>query len=220
MKPPDDPHAFIRAATLFAAPALVPEIGLYLASEITPIWQATETFLTETGIAPPYWAFAWPGSIALARHMLDHPELVRGKRVVDFASGSGLAAIAAALAGAVHVTAIDIDPLAGAAIGLNAAENHMAVEVAIGDAVGTALTADVILCGDICYEAPMTRHIWPWLQGCAAHAEVWIADPGRAYVPREGLIEFARYAVPTTAELESRTSRDAVLYRVTRLPFN
>ena len=220
MKAPENPQAFIREATAFASPALVPEIGLYLASEITPIWQATETFLTETGIAPPYWAFAWPGSIALARHMLDHPGLVRGKRVVDFASGSGLAAIAAAMAGAAHVTAIEIDPLAGAAIALNAAANHVAVEIVIGNAVGTALVADVILCGDICYEAPMTRQIWPWLQGCAAHAEVWVADPGRAYVPREGLIEFARCAVPTTAELESRSLRDTVLYRVTRLPFN
>lgn len=218
MMPPDDPAAFIRAMTALSAPALVPEIELHLASEITPIWQATEAFLTETGIAPPYWAFAWPGSVALARHMLDRPELVRGRRVADFAAGSGLAAIAAIMAGAESALAIEIDPLAGAAIALNAARNRVSVEVAIGDATGTELAADLILCGDICYEAPMTRHIWPWLRASAMRSEVWIADPGRAYVPREdlgeNLAEFARYPVPTTMELESRTMRDTVLYRV------
>ncbi|HEX7388680.1 MAG TPA: 50S ribosomal protein L11 methyltransferase [Acidiphilium sp.] len=214
MKASERPEAFIRETTAFATPAMVPEIGLHLASEITPIWQATETFLTETGIAPPYWAFAWPGSVALARYMLDHPDLVRGRRVADFAAGSGLAAIAALMAGAKSALAIEIDPLAGAAIALNAIRNGVSVEIAIGDATGTELAADLILCGDICYEAPMTRHIWPWLCASALRSEVWIADPGRAYVPREGLAEFARYAVPTTMELESRTMRDTVLYRV------
>ncbi|ABQ31080.1 MULTISPECIES: class I SAM-dependent methyltransferase [Acidiphilium] len=209
-----DAAAFIRASTAWTAPALVPEIGLHLATEITPIWQATEEFLAESGIAPPYWAFAWPGSIALARHVLDHPESVRGRRVMDFAAGSGLAAIAAAKAGAARVTAVEIDPVAGAAIGLNAAANGVAVEIVIGDATGTAPAQDLILCGDVCYEKPMTAHIWPWLQRCAATAEVWIADPGRAYVPRAGLAEFARRTVPTLHELESRSARETVLYRI------
>jgi predicted nicotinamide N-methyase len=209
-----DAAAFIRASTAWTAPALVPEIGLHLATEITPIWQATEEVLAESGIAPPYWAFAWPGSIALARHVLDHPESVRGRRVMDFAAGSGLAAIAAAKAGAARVTAVEIDPVAGAAIGLNAAANGVAVEIVIGDATGTAPAQDLILCGDVCYEKPMTAHIWPWLQRCAATAEVWIADPGRAYVPRAGLAEFARRTVPTLHELESRSARETVLYRI------
>ncbi|MDD2875785.1 MAG: 50S ribosomal protein L11 methyltransferase [Acidiphilium sp.] len=210
----NDRQAFIRHATTLTAAALVPEIRLHLASEITPIWQATEAFLAESGIAPPYWAFAWPGSIALARHLLDHPALVRGKHVVDFAAGSGLAGIAAFQAGAAQVTAIEIDPMAGAAIALNAGANHARIAIDIRDATSAPLDADLIVCGDICYEAPMTRHIWPWLRACAARAEVWIADPGRAYVPRDGLEAFARFLVPTTAELESRASRDTVLYRV------
>ncbi|MEE3501521.1 50S ribosomal protein L11 methyltransferase [Acidiphilium acidophilum] len=208
------PEDFIRNATTLTAPALIPDISLYLATEITPIWQATEAYLAESGIAPPYWAFAWPGSIALARHMLDHSDLVRGKRVIDFAAGSGLAAIAAHRAGARAVTAIEIDPMAGAAIALNAALNNAPVTVRIGDVTRTQLDADLILCGDICYEAPMTRHIWPWLRDCARVADVWVADPGRAYVPTADLTEFARYVVPTTAELESRTSRETILYRV------
>jgi predicted nicotinamide N-methyase len=210
-----DPQDFIRRSTCLTAPDLMPTIRLYLATEITPIWQATEAFLAETGIAPPYWAFAWPGSIALARHMIDHPDLVRGKRVIDFAAGSGLAGIAAMQAGAASVTAIEIDPIAGAAIALNARENRVDLTIEIGDATATMPAADLILCGDICYEAPMTRHIWPWLRACAATAEVWIADPGRAYVPGEGLTAFARYAIATTAELESRTLRETILYRVT-----
>jgi predicted nicotinamide N-methyase len=210
-----DSQDFIRRSTCLAAPGLVPEIRLHLASEITPIWQATEAFLAETGIAPPYWAFAWPGSIALARHCLDHPELVRGKRVIDFAAGSGLAGIAAWMAGAAAVTAIEIDPMAGAAMALNARANGADIAVEIGDATGSVRDADVMMCGDICYEAPMTRHIWPWLRACAARGEVWIADPGRAYVPREGLAAFARYEIATTAELESRTMRETILYRIT-----
>ncbi|MHB1304352.1 MAG: class I SAM-dependent methyltransferase [Acidiphilium sp.] len=205
---------FIRSATALASPALVPEIRLHLATEITPIWQATEAWLAERNLAPPYWAFAWPGSIALARHLLDHPHFARGKHVVDFAAGSGLAAIAARLAGAAKVTAIEIDPMAGAAIALNAEANGVDVEIEIGDATVAPVAADLILCGDICYEAPTVAHVWPWLRACAAVGEVWIADPGRAYVPRTGLAEFARYLVPTTVELESRTARETVLYRV------
>lgn len=205
---------FIRRSTIVMSPALVPEIRLHLATEITPIWQATEAFLTETGLAPPYWAFAWPGSIALARHLLDHPGLVRGKRVIDFAAGSGLAGIAAWLAGAAHVIAIEIDPMAGVAISLNAAENQATIAIEIGDATKAIPDVDLLLCGDICYEAPMTRHIWPWLRACAARSDVWLADPGRAYVPKVDVAEFARYAVPTTMELESRSHRDTVLYRI------
>lgn len=209
-----DRATFICEATAQAAPALVPEIVLQLATEITPIWQAAEDFLERTGISPPYWAFAWPGSIALARHVLDHPETVRGRRVMDFAAGSGLAAIAAAKAGAARVIAVEIDPMATAAIEFNAAANGVDLDIVLGDVTGTVPAQDLIMCGDICYEEPMTRHIWPWLQRCAATSEVWIADPGRAYVPRAGLAEFARRTVPTLHELESRSARETVLYRI------
>jgi predicted nicotinamide N-methyase len=209
-----DPEAFVRANTLASAAPLVPEITLHLATEITPIWQATEDRLRETGIAPPFWAFAWPGSQALARHVLDHPASVAGRRVLDFAAGSGLAAIACALAGAAHVEACDIDPLAIAVIRLNAADNGAAVIALDGDVIGSACHWDLILSGDVCYEAPMTARILPWLRQLAVTAEVWIADPGRAYLPRDGMAPFARMTVPTTTELEDRTERTVTLFRL------
>jgi predicted nicotinamide N-methyase len=208
-----DPAEFIRRHTALGTPPLVPEISLYLASEITPIWQASEAFLESQGMAPPFWAFAWPGSIALARFILDAPHLVAGKAVLDFAAGCGMAAIAAMRAGAASALAAEIDPLAGAAITLNAGINRAEVAVHLEDMVGTRPTAQLILCGDICYEAPMTRHIWPWLRQCAATAEVWIADPGRSYLPEDDVEAFARFSVPTTEELESRLARDVTLYR-------
>jgi predicted nicotinamide N-methyase len=209
-----DPAAFIRANTRIGVAPLVPEIQLYVASEITPIWQATEDWLRERALAPPFWAFAWPGGQALARHVLDHPELVAGKRVLDFAAGGGIAAIACAAAGAAMVEAAEIDPLARAAIRLNAATNGVAVAVSEGDVVGAGCRWDFIMCGDICYEAPMTSHILPWLRVMAREAEVWIADPGRAYLPAAGLSPIGRYRVATSLELEDRTEREVVLYRL------
>ena len=150
---------------------------------------------------------------ALARHVLDHPQLVIGRRVLDFAAGGGIAAIACALAGAASVEAAEIDQLAVAAIRLNAAINAIAV-TSSGDVVGQPRRWDLILCGDVCYEAPMTSHILPWLRKMAHGAEVWVADPGRAYLPKFGLEAFATYRVDTTLELEDRTSRDVVLYRL------
>ena len=208
-------EAFLRAHTALAAPALVPEIRLHLATEITPIWQATEAWLAQEGIEPPFWAFAWPGSQAMARLILDAPARASGRRVLDFAAGCGLAAIAAAQAGAALVEAAEIDPLAIAAIRLNAALNGAVVAPLDGDVVGTPCRWDLILAGDVCYEAPMTAHILPWLRAMAkAGAEVWLADPGRAYVPREGLAEMARFAVPVTRELEDRDLREVTIARL------
>jgi predicted nicotinamide N-methyase len=209
-----DAPAFIRANTRLCRPPMVPEIELYLATEITPIWQATEDWLREVNIEPPFWAFAWPGGLALARHILDNPALVAGKRVLDFAAGGGIAAIACVLAGAASVEAAEIDPMAVAATALNAAHNGAAVAASNEDVVGAACRWDLILCGDVCYEAPMTQHILPWLQAMAAQAEIWIADPGRAYLPRNVLTEFADYEVATSLELEDRAERHVVLYRL------
>jgi predicted nicotinamide N-methyase len=206
--------AFIRANTVLSVAPLVPEIALYLASEITPIWQATEDWLHEHALQPPFWAFAWPGGQALARYVLDNPAVVAGKRVLDFAAGGGIATIACARAGAASVEAAEIDDFARAAIRLNAAENGVTVRVAEGDVVGAPCRWDVILCGDVCYEAPMTGHILPWLRGMACDAHVWIADPGRAYLPKAGLLEIARYSVPTSLELEDRVEREVGLYRL------
>lgn len=209
-----DLTGFIRANTALGTAPLVPEISLYLATEITPIWQATEDWMNARAMAPPYWAFAWPGGQALARHVLDNPGVVAGKRVLDFAAGGGIAAVACARAGAAVVEAAEIDDLACAAIRLNAGANGVGVSVVDGDVVGSACRWDMILCGDVCYEAPMTGHIMPWLREMAREAEVWIADPGRAYLPKAGLSEIMRYSVPTSLELEDRTERDVVLYRV------
>nr|WP_232475020.1 50S ribosomal protein L11 methyltransferase [Roseomonas rubea] len=194
---------------------MVPEIHLHLASEITPIWQASEEWLRARNIEPPFWAFAWPGGQATARLLLDEPARVAGKRVLDFAAGCGIAAIAAAKSGAAEVEAAEIDPLALAAVRLNAALNGLAVATPEGDIVGAPCRWDVILAGDVCYEAPMTAHILPWLRGmAAAGAEVLLADPGRAYLPREGLAALSRHAVPTTLELEDRTLREVTLFRL------
>ena len=206
-------EAFLRAHTAIAYAPLVPEIALYLATEITPIWQATEDWLAQRNIAPPFWAFAWPGSQALARYVLDNQAQIAGKRVLDFAAGGGLAAIACAMAGAASVEAAEIDKMALTAITLNAALNN-AVITALGDVVGRTSAWDLILCGDVCYEAPMTAHILPWLRTMARTSEVWIADPGRLYLPKTGMVGFARYVVPTTTELEDRTTREVGLYRL------
>src|SRR5437899_383847 len=192
-------HAqFVVAETALAAPPLVPEIRLYLASEITPLWQATEARLAETGTPPPYWAFAWPGGQAIARQLLDQPALVAGRRVLDFAAGSGLAAIAAAKAGAVSVEAAEIDPLAGAAIALNAAANGVAVAWREDDLVGSDTRWDVVLAGDVCYERPMAERVMPWLRRLAGHGcLVLMGDPGRSYLPDRGLARMASHVVPT-----------------------
>jgi predicted nicotinamide N-methyase len=209
-----NPEEFIRANTCQSTALLVPEIVLYLASEITPIWQATEDWLRERALQPPYWAFAWPGGQALARHLLDNPGLVAGRRVLDFAAGCGIAAIACARAGAASVEAAEIDDIARAAIRLNAAANRVGIIVAKGDVVGDAGRWDIILCGDVCYEVPMTARILPWLRSMARDADVWIADPGRAYLPGSGLLPITQYIVPTALELEDRTERRVGLYRL------
>jgi len=209
------PDEFVRAHTTIARAPLVPEIALHLATEITPIWQATESWLAERNIEPPFWAFAWPGGQATARLLLDEPARVAGRRVLDFAAGCGIAAIAAARAGAAQVEAAEIDPLALAAVRLNAALNGVVVDTPAGDIVGAPCHWDVILAGDVCYEAPMTAHILPWLRAmAAAGAEVLLADPGRAYLPGSGLQPLARHAVPTTLELEDRTLREVTIHRL------
>jgi predicted nicotinamide N-methyase len=165
-------------------------------------------------MAPPFWAFAWPGGQALARYILDKPAQVAGRHVLDFAAGCGIAAIAASRAGAKLVEAAEIDPLAIAAIALNARENGAQLCALAGDVVGSPCRWDLILCGDICYEAPMTRHLLPWLTDMAKAADVWIADPGRAYLPRHGLSHLAEYEIPTSLELEDRASRSTTIFRL------
>jgi predicted nicotinamide N-methyase len=210
-----DPDAFIRANTVAAAPPLVPEIRLHLATEMTPIWYATEETLAQSNLPPPYWAFPWVGGQALARYLLDRPETVRGRRVLDFGAGSGIVAIAAARSGAAAVVAAEIDRFAAAAIALNAALNGVAVAVESVDVIGAAVPQEIILCGDVCYERPMADRLTAWLrERVAAGAIVLLGDPGRTYLPKTGLEPLARYRVPTTLELEDRDVRDAVVWRM------
>ncbi len=211
---PGPGQEFVRANTVLGHAPLVPEIALHLAAEITPIWQASEAWLQENNVEPPFWAFAWPGGQALARHVLDHPAQVRGRRVLDFAAGCGIAAIACAMSGAALAEAAEIDALAVAATLANAEANGVTVQALTADVVGQPCRWDLILCGDVCYEAPMTRHIMPWLRRMAAACEVWIADPGRAYLPEDGLAPLGEYLVPTSLELEDRTLRPTRLYRL------
>ncbi len=210
-----DKAAFVRANTVLAAPPLVPELTLHLASDVTALWQATEATLATAGLPPPYWAFAWAGGQALARHVLDHPALVRGKAVLDVGAGSGLVALAAARAGARAATAAETDPFAAAAIALNAAANGLAVTIETADVIGTPCRFDVLLAGDMCYERPLADRLVPWLRACAKDgALVLLGDPGRAYLPQEGLEKLARYVVPTPLELEDRTSRETTVWRL------
>jgi predicted nicotinamide N-methyase len=211
-----DPALFIRSKTAIAAPPLVPEIRLYLATEVTPIWHATESSLARSGLPPPYWAFAWAGGQALARYLLDHPETVAGREVLDIGSGSGIVAIAAAKAGAARVVAADIDRFAAAAIALNAPLNGVTVTVETRDLLDRGPAGwGVALAGDICYEEPMSSRALSLLRRIAARGRLaLLGDPGRAYLPRSGLVERARYQVPTSRELEDREAREGVVWQV------
>jgi predicted nicotinamide N-methyase len=202
-----DPRAFILANTVLRPVPHVPEIVLHVADESVPLWQKTEDELGAAGLAPPYWAFAWAGGQALARYVLDHAETVRGERVLDLASGSGLVAIAAARAGAAPVIAADIDVFTEAAIALNAEANHVYIEILLRDLLDEAAAAepryDVILCGDLFYEQATAARALAFLDRHAAlGATVLIGDPGRAYLPKDRLIKQCEYAVPVTRDLE------------------
>jgi predicted nicotinamide N-methyase len=211
-----DPALFIRHNTVIATPPLVPEIRLHLATEITSLWEATEENLACSTVRPPFWAFAWVGGQALARYLLDHPEQVAGRCVLDFGAGSGLVAIAAAKAGAVRVVAAEIDHFAAAAIAANIVLNEVVISVSVGDPIGAADGGwEVVTAGDVCYEQPMADRVTAWLRRLALRGSlVLLGDPGRAYLPITGLLERARYLVPTRRELEGCDTRDGVVWQV------
>ncbi len=195
--------AFIRAHTRLLHPPHAPEIQLYLADEATALWEKTEEELGELGLPPPFWAFAWAGGQALARYILDNPALVAGRRVLDFASGSGLVAIAAARAGAAHVLASEIDGFALDAIALNAAANGVVIAPFSGDIIGEDHGWDVALAGDVSYECDMAGRVTDWLGALHRRgARVLIGDPGRSYLARDRLEAVAEYRVPVTRALE------------------
>ena len=211
-----DPTFFVTRNTAIKTPPLVPEIRLHLATEVTPLWQATEESLSRGPVPPPFWAFAWAGGQALARYLLDHPETVAGREVLDLCSGSGIVAIAAAKAGAARVVAAEIDRFAAAAIALNAPLNGVTIAVETRDLLDRAAAGwAVALAGDVCYEEPMSSRAIALLRRIAARGRLaLLGDPGRAYLPREGLLERARYEVPTSRELEDREAREGVVWQV------
>ncbi|MGQ0457330.1 MAG: class I SAM-dependent methyltransferase [Hyphomicrobium sp.] len=208
-------EVFIRANTRLIRPPLVPEIALHLAEESMPIWEKTEEELGEMNVPPPYWAFAWAGGQALARYILDHPETCRGKAVLDIGAGSGLTAIAAAMAGAARVLAADIDHMALAACRLNAAANKAAIGT-VGDDVlsQSADGASVILIGDLFYERALADRVLGFVdQAAAAGALVLIGDPQRSYFPRGRFSHVADYSVPVTRDLEDAEIKKTAVWR-------
>lgn len=213
---PEQRADFVRANTEILAPPLVPEVRLHLAHEALPIWQKTEDELGEIGLPPPFWAFAWAGGQALARHVLDHPELVRGQRVIDLASGSGLVGIAAMKAGAASVLAADIDAFSLAAIAINATLNGVATAATGEDLLAAAApAADVILVGDLFYEQGLAGRCFGWLTAAqASGASVLIGDPGRSYLPKDRLVAVAQYSVPVTRDLEDAEIKKTAVWRL------
>src|SRR5688572_265310 len=183
---------FIRQNTALIAPPLVPEIKLHLAHEALPLWEKTEEELGKIGLPPPFWAFAWAGGQALARYVLDHPEAVAGRNVLDFASGSGLLAIAAMQAGAAEVLASEIDAIALAAMAMNAEANGVRIATTGADLIGSEKNFDVVLVGDMFYEKPLAERLFPWLVSLQERgARVLIGDPGRSYFPKTDLSRLA-----------------------------
>jgi len=210
--------AFIKAHTQLAEVPLAPAIKLHLADDPTVLWQQIEESLGVKNLPPPYWAFAWAGGQAVARYLLDNPHMVQNKRVLDFASGSGLIAIAAAKAGAARLAANDIDAFAFEAIRLNAAANHARIDLITTDILSETSRVhanfDVILAGDVSYERDMAERITAWLAARAREGKtVLIGDPGRAYLARESLEPLASHDVPVSYSLENCDRRTACVYR-------
>ncbi len=202
-RPARDRAAFIRENTRLLVPPLVPDMRLHLADEAVELWRKTEEELHEIGLPPPFWAFAWAGGQALARYVADNPDLVAGRRVLDFASGSGLVAIAAAMSGAARVEASEIDEFAKVAIALNADQNDVAVSVLAEDVVGADRGWDVVLAGDVSYQKDMADAVTPWLEALARRgALVLIGDPRRSYLALDRLECVIEYRVPVTRALE------------------
>ncbi|MGX1197192.1 class I SAM-dependent methyltransferase [Parvibaculum sp. MBR-TMA-1.3b-4.2] len=211
-----DPARFIRENTEFLPSPLVPEIRLHVASDALPLWEMTEEELEQVGLPPPFWAFAWAGGQALARYILDNPDVVRGKRILDFGAGSGLDGIAAAMSGATSVLGADVDPFSVTAIRLNAEMNNVSVLSVADDLVGMPNQGwDVVLVGDMCYEQPLAGRIESWLRGFVADGvTVLIGDPGRTYLPKSGMERLATYNVETSRALEDNDVRRTNVWRL------
>jgi len=205
---------FVLAHTRLAPVPLAPEIRLYLAEDAISLWEQTEIFRSGQHLPPPFWGFAWAGGQAVVRYLLDHRELVKNRNVLDFASGSGLVAIAAAKAGAASVEANEIDPFAQAAITCNAHENAVSLTIRAEDLIGTDAGWDVILAGDVSYERDMAARVTLWLERLHRRgALVLIGDPGRSYLARDKLECVARFNVPVSRTIEDSCEKESSVYR-------
>jgi predicted nicotinamide N-methyase len=212
---PDERRTFIAAHTTLGPTPFVPEIRLHIGGESMPLWEAAFFADDRLPVPPPMWAWPWAGGQALARYVLDHPDLVAGRRVLDVGAGGGIVAIAAALAGAREVTAVDIEPYAIEACRLNASANGVAVTTWEADPVTHDDGWDVVLAGDVWYEADLAAHLGPWLRGLAARgAVVLTGDLGRAHLPADGLVTLADYVVPTLVDLEDVPVKPARVLRI------
>lgn len=209
--------AFVREHTVLAPVPFVPELSIHIASDVIGLWEKTE-FQKRSDLAPPFWAFPWAGGQAVARYVLDHPEIVRGLRVLDLASGSGLVAMAALLAGAKSVLANEIDPYADAAIAANAAANELPIGRHLGDLLSDDPDhpiADIVLAGDVFYSREMSARMLAFMRRArCSGAQVLVGDPGRAYVPREALESLAVYEIPVIRELEDAAIKVVTVWRV------
>lgn len=219
MKSDPERAAFVRTQTCVAEVPFVPEISIHAATELAPLWMATQAWLDVFDLQPPYWAFPWAGGQALARYVLDHPEVVNGLAVLDFASGSGIVGIASKLAGASRVTSVDLDAVACVAIQLNAENCGVELEVEGRDIVGTELEGfDVVLAGDVFYEREPARRFEAWLRSLAsADKTILVGDPGRAYLP-DDLLPVASYEVPVAFDIESTTTKATQVFRFPERP--
>ena len=209
---PDVEHyiTVVAATTLLPTP-LVPEVSLYCAENAYDVWRLTDA--GDESAPMPFWSFPWAGGQALARYLLDHPDVVAGRRVLDLAAGSGLVAIAAALAGAAEVTANDIDPYAAAAQEMNAKTNGVQLTVVMGDLLNGETDAEVVIAGDVCYERDLSDRMLAFLLRARVRgADVLLGDPGRTYLPRERLAEVASYDVPTTLVLEDQQTKRTTIW--------
>ena len=213
-----DRARFICENTTLMSPPLVPEVQLYLAHEAVPLWQKTEEELGQLGLPPPFWAFAWAGGQALARHVLDHPDQVAGKRVIDLASGSGLVGIAAMKAGAARVLAADIDAFSVEAIAINAETNGVLLDATARDLLDQPVNdCDVILVGDLFYEKGLAEKVFAWLEDAEGRGiAALIGDPGRSYLPRDRLTKLGEYKVQVTRDLEDAEVKLTSVWRLSR----
>ena len=212
-------RAFVQRHTRLTDVPGVPGVRLHLAASVEAVWSAIEEAVGTDGEPIPFWAFAWAGGLALSRWLQEHPAEVAGRTVLDVGTGSGLVAIVAAQAGAERVSAVDIDPFAEAAVGLNARANRVRLAYSTRDLLDDPPPAvDVLLAADTWYEGPVAERFMPWLRAsAAAGVRVLIGDPGRKYLPDPvdaGLVELARYDVRTTTTLEDREVVEARVFEV------